>query len=194
MRKDFKPLGFSLREVADKLIFLSDEEGTIWPPLNTKGQMPVTLEPRKNHYHSLKRKCTNTAADAGNQSILIEPAADSILKVYWLGQRNLDTAAREVYAEIATSGMQTIGRLYYKVDLAVNGRIVWPQIDSTNLDWFKTLSATPFILNEDFELDLVIKSVAVSQDSDFFMLYEVIGDEPTITETAPTGAAWTDIS
>jgi hypothetical protein len=194
LREEFQELGIPFKDILDRMLFASDEEGNIFPLMTNEGRVPVTLDARKSAFKCLKKKCTNAAGAGGAQGITIQPAKDSIVKLMWVAQRNSDTVARSLQARIRTSGNEEFGTLYYKNDVGATAYLVWPHVDSTNISWFSAVGAVPFVLTEDFALLLHASGIAVSEDTDFFLLYEVIGDDPTIAYINPAGATWSDIS
>jgi len=193
LRDILKPLDLTLEDVKDKLILLHDEEGTIWPPMNSKGQLPVTFEERISSYHLLKKKCTNDAVNSGNHTIRINPAVDSVVQIYYASVFNLDTAARDAAIKIASNTNVLIGYLNHDATLAAAAGLVYPSLDNVDKDHFAALSH-PLVIPDGLMFWTTINAIAVSEDSNHFIIYNYIGDEPQITYGNPTDAVWSDIS
>lgn len=158
---------------------------------NEDNKIPVQDELIETDLHVYKRKCTNGGANAGVQSVKIEPAANSIVQIYFASMLNGDaTDAKSLYARVDTAGGTLFGYLF-GASTAANAIIVWPRnvTGTSNFDLIK-----PFILTDAIELYMYTASIDVSEDVNFIILYQYTGTGPTITETNPAGATWSDIS
>jgi hypothetical protein len=62
------------------------------------------------------------------------------------------------------------------------------------MTYLNGLPVVALTLTDAFEITIYTASVAVSQDTDFFIFYSWIGNAPTITETGPTNSVFSDIS
>lgn len=159
----------------------------LWPLFNKYGQIPVHDVPYEENLKDYRRKCTNDASNAGNQSVKLEPAADSIVILDFASIVNHDTVNRTCTIYLYTAGGNLVAKL-------VTGSIAANEMLSYELGYSTDALYKKLVLTDAFELLLTAEAIAVSEDADFFMLYQVVGDNPTITETGPTGSTWSDVS
>lgn len=161
-----------------------------WTFFNSIGSIPISDIPRERNLHTYRRKFLNGGVNDGHHSIKIEPASNSILSVYFMSITNKDTVNRTVIATLYTAGAGKITDIF-NASTAATGNLVFPR-NPTAADLID--GDKPMIFTDELELYGACLSVAVSQDSEFFILYSYVGDAPTITETAPSGATVSDIA
>lgn len=172
-------------------LLLHDDQGNSYPSTDRHGRVIFRNVEREVYLNDLRRKCTNDASNAGAQSMKLEPAANSILFIYFISSKNLDAAGVNHDAKVFTAAGAECGE-FYNASVAASGMIVFPRSE-TGVDSFCAMNHPSFFITDVFEIKIQTGSVAVSQDSDFFILYSYIGDAPTITEVGPTGSAFTDV-
>jgi len=134
-----------------------------------------------------KRKCTNDGINAGNQDVVIEPAADSPVFLHRVVMEHDDPASRIIQADIVSSGGADPEYELFQANISASAPEEWPHIATGAV-------SLAGLISSDFELFMRGTALAVSKSTTFFVQYAYIGTAPTITEGGPAGAVFSDVS
>jgi hypothetical protein len=192
LRDRFRPIFRTFEEVKEKLIFLHDKEGVIWPPVEPDGSMRFSTTPREEDIIVLKKSCTNDGANSGTHSINITPAAGSIVKLHYCAIQHDDNAATRVLLGRIKAKAATLFPEFMYEDIAHNTWLAYPR-NLTGTGYFDQLGNAMFI-TDDLKYSLIATTLAVSKKSTWLLVYSYIGDEPDVGYSEPTNAVWADLS